>query len=139
MNGEIVGFIPDEVLRYLIMALAAMSVFLLAQVFVWLRAQVSLLREKIGRENWDMLYGMILVLVKAAEQMGLRDKLLQDGAKKKEWVMARLQEILIGWGVDIDKATLDRLSDMIESAVWEEFNRYKEAHPGAFDIVAGTD
>ena len=133
--NEVLGIIPEAVLRYLIAAVALAGIALLAQVFIWIRAKVALLRGKMEEEDWNMLYNMIVVLVRAAEQLGLKSRLLRDGAEKKKWVLARLQKALRRLGWDVDRDSLDYLSDLIESIVFDELNRYKRDHPGAFDIV----
>ena len=137
--NEVLGIIPEAVLRYLIAAVALAGIALLAQVFIWIRAKVALLRGKMEEEDWNMLYNMIVVLVRAAEQLGLKDRVLKDGAEKKKWVLARLQEALRRLGWEIDKASFDYLCDLIEGIVFEEFNRYERDHPGFTNLVPNVE
>jgi hypothetical protein len=58
----------------------------------------------------------------AAEQSGLKDELMKQGAVKKEWVLAQLQAELPKHGISIDIAPLDAL---VESIVFKSLNSGK--------------
>jgi len=75
-----------------------------------------------GERRWWQLSGIVQANVRAAEQLGLKDELLQSGQAKKLWVLKQVELAAERIGIEIDA---NELSNMIETAVWDEFNRLK--------------
>lgn len=73
----------------------------------------------------------ITLLVRAAEQSGLKDALLQTGAAKKQYVIGRMQTWLADRGYN--RISAAELSDLVEAAVLAEFNLLQAVKPGATD------
>lgn len=76
---------------------------------VWLDA-------RIGTEQLHQAQQIIAGLVQAADQIGIWDAALDEGKKRKQWVLEQAEAQLAQHGIALD---LDRLDVMVEAAVWE--------------------
>jgi hypothetical protein len=61
-----------------------------------------------------LVLGAVQLCAQAAEQMGLKDELLQDGAKKKAWALQRAQEIADYYKI---KVNVSELEAMLEASL----------------------
>jgi len=125
MNFDL-GYI-SELLQAILLAVLPV---LAAAGIRWLVSEVKVAQAKLTTEQQVIVKNIVTVAVLAAEQFGLVAKAKGILFEKKDWalgiVTARLKEI----GLDVD---FDYISEAIEAAVLDEFNRYKywqdEAEP----------
>lgn len=82
------------------------------------------LKFKLGNERMDGIEAAIRLVVLAAEQSGLTNELLKEGVARKHWAIAEAQRILEERG--IQRISVETLSTMIEAAVWDEINQFKD-------------
>lgn len=104
----------------------------------WLIVKVSgvgeWIKARVGEQRWNLVTDFVRALVRSAEQRGLTDALLKTGAARKEYVIDELQSWLDkrGWNF----FDLQQLDDLVESIVFDEFNRWKS---GAGAIALSAD
>lgn len=108
-----------EVLTKITLAfISATMPVLLGLLVAWLRPVIRNFEDKIatqlGDEQWRFTKSLVLTFVQAAEQRGVWDDLLKEGAKKKEWVKDQLAAVFTSYGLDID---WDEIDAAIEQAV----------------------
>ena len=102
-------------LGYVLPALAAA---LAGLVIVWMNKLIQKAKVGLSAETFELLKSAAKAAVLAAEQVGLADKLVE----KKEYALDFAEGYLLDRGIKFDFSTL---SDLIEAAVMEEFNRSK--------------
>lgn len=81
--------------------------------------------ERIDEKTRQRISAQIQILVRAAEQSGIKDAVLKDGAAKKKYVIERMQAWLTTNGLTYISA--GEVSDMVEAAVFHELNSYIKA------------
>ena len=113
------GLILQTILMVIINV--ALPVVLVA-VIKWVRLKIDEVKSKIDTQTLSIVNTLAMQLVLAAEQSGLKDQLLQEGAAKKEWVIAQLSQSLAEKGIHMD---IQALSNAIEAAVYEAFKQSK--------------
>jgi LL-H family phage holin len=82
-------------------------------------ALVARIEGEIGAKNFELLRSMAEEAVRAAEQMGLSDKIENVGEEKKRFALRYLQDRLDASGIKID---INELDAAIEAAVQKAFN-----------------
>lgn len=92
---------------------------LLAYAVAWLKVQTDKIKASISTEEWNFAVSLVDKLVIAAEQTGLKDELLKEGAAKKAWVLEQAQAALNAKNIKIDVAVL---AAIVEDTVYNELN-----------------
>lgn len=83
----------------------------LATVIPVVYALYRMMKKYVQEKNWAKVVAMVLELCAEAE------KLLEDGAKKKEWVLNALQASAAQTGYVLDAASLEEVSKMIDEII----------------------
>ena len=108
------GLVQDVLVGVLTMLAGAATAYLVGLAKqAWAKAH-----ETIGAEWSWALDEAVFMAVRAAEQLGLKDKVLV----KKDWAVTKAQEILDARGIKVDVAIIEAA---IEAAVLQEFNKNK--------------
>jgi len=108
-----------EVLTNVLVAMV--TVFLpviLGLMLSWLKPYIAKLDKemeiRIGKGQWQFTKALIEQFVNAAEQVGVPGSVLEEGARKKEWVKQSIYASLLKYNLDID---MDAIDAAIEQAV----------------------
>lgn len=111
--AELIGGLVQELLMGVLTALAgAATAYVIGLAkHAWAKAH-----NVVGEEWAWALDEAASMAVRAAEQLGLKDKAFE----KKEWAVAKAQEILDARGIKVDLSILDAA---IEAAVLSQFNK----------------
>lgn len=113
-------FNPYDLLQALLETVIKVVVPVLALYAVsLLKKQGEEVEAKIGSQNWTLIKEVVKSAVLTAEQLGVK-KIISD---KKAYALEAAQAALDEYGIVLDAKVL---SDLIEGAVMEEFNRFKE-------------
>lgn len=130
MDVTVQAFVT-EVLKALFPILANLLVVLLVPLILSVLKTVKL---KTTESQRSQIVAYVRILVKAAEQSGLTNSILQDGRAKKQFVLDELQKWLAdkGWG----QINVGELSNLIESEVYDQFN---SGWPAIADGLADLD
>jgi len=113
------GYI-SELLQALILAIAPV---LAAAAVKWLLNEAQVAKAKLTSEQQAIVKNIVTVAVLAAEQFGLVAKAKGEYFDKKLWAIEYVTTQLNGIGLNIDFVNV---SDAIEAAVLDEFNRFKD-------------
>jgi hypothetical protein len=76
------------------------------------------IKSRMSQDQYIFAGELARQVVLAAEQNGLRGAIENEATVKKAWALERLEASLVGKGIHLD---LDKLDDLIESAVFEAF------------------
>ncbi len=113
------GYI-SELLQALILAiLPVLAVFAVR----WLMSQEKVLMAQLTVEQQTVIRNVVTLAVLAAEQFGLVAKAKGVYFEKKQWALEFAMKRLEKIGLSVD---VDYISDVIEAAVLDEFNRFKD-------------
>ncbi len=83
--------------------------------------QVVYVRVKVGKERFDQFMGYVRLAIRAAEQLGLKGAIENEGAKKKALAIQIVQQWLNARGLTGFDA--DKISDAIEAALREGIHK----------------
>jgi hypothetical protein len=106
----------NEIIALLISGLGAILIGFAIQ---WAKAKVAETRATILNSKYAVVYEVLETFVKAAEQVGAWDAMLEAGAAKKEFVIQSAQAWMEKNGIHID---LELIDAMIEEIVLEQLN-----------------
>ncbi len=120
MSPEIQSFVLSILIKFLI-------VIAFPLVFKYLRllalAGVDYIKAHVSAAQLLQVQAVIQFLVTSAQQTGLADSVIKDGAAKKAWVLSEAVRILREQKLDVFADNVELLSHLIESAVYDNFNR----------------
>lgn len=128
--------LPIELQSFFVLLLQAaigITVPILAALAVrGVEAAVRLIRTKLSAEQQKVLDELVGVAVRAAEQSGLKDLIVNTGSEKKSYALGALQELLRQRGLGYLADNTTALEAMIEEAVLlgvQNPEKYLDAQP----------
>lgn len=104
----------------LVVAIQVLVPVLLGFAVMWVKQQIERTKANMTQEQVDFVTSLARTYVLAAEQNGLAEAIANEGAAKKEWVLARLESDVSKLGLKID---VRMLSDLVESQVYQTLNQ----------------
>ena len=113
--------VANEIIVAIISGLGAI---LIGYAIKWARTKVAEAKTLILASRYAVVYEILETFVKAAEQMGAWDAVLEAGAAKKEFVIGAAKAWMEKNGIHVD---LELIDAMIEEIVLEELNRGRTA------------
>lgn len=93
---------------------------LLKWLFDWLQQKQRELELAMSEQQWALLHSAVEYAVRAAEQCGLREALVNAGATKKRWAIDMAEKYLAAHG--FGGFDIDVIANLIEAEVNRIFN-----------------
>lgn len=125
-GAEVLRMVTAAAWVFAQLVLTALLPFLAREAVRWLRAAVDDLRRQIEAaghaDKLKTLQTLARWAVTSAEQMGAAE-IIKD---KRDWAVSFLSDQLEARGIYLDE---DAIVAAIESAVYDEFNRYRKLDP----------
>jgi len=116
MQLELTDALWKVVNEIIVAIISGLGAILIGYAIKWARAKVAEAKAIILSSRYAVVYEILETLVKAAEQMGAWDAVLEAGAAKKEFVIQSAKAWMEKNGVFIDLEVIDA---MIEEIVLE--------------------
>ena len=119
MQLELTDALWKVVNEIIVAIISGLGAILIGYAITWARTKVAEAKTLILGSRYAVVYEILETFVKAAEQMGAWDAVLEAGAAKKEFVIQAAKAWMEKNGIHVD---LELIDAMIEEIVLGQLN-----------------